>query len=507
MRSRLTGRARGDRQWLRGLTLALLVVALGGCNGSDPITRKQAEAVPKEKPTAPPASSTDDLIVYLDTSSSMKGYVQADGRSVFSKTLRHLRAFTAVMSPPIKVQLRTVDSVVGPLLSNVELSNASTSQDFYRGTETNLVGAFVSFAESLQAASPPALHAPAAQKGAAFQAVVAQPSPQPAAPPQPPARFHVLITDGVQYAKKQNAATDCAAGADQYCVQKKIFELLRQGWGGAVIGLRSQFCCAIFSEQSQRPVPYNTKGRDRQEYRPFYLYVFSPDREALSQFVTRFKESLRRAVGEQELVLRELALTALYAEGEMAGHFRRDDFETENKEALRAARVDDKEPLYISLKLRAGGQVTEVPFTLKLKVPWTAHALDSGSAKELADLLQWSLETTYPKQEQPGHRYPEIKLLSGAAADVGDGRVAIRGVARWLSGAGEQDWRAYHLVARLNHDSEAPPWVSEWSTDDDKASANGGKTLDLKLALLGIWRNDMLKNQSVAEAYLRIGPQ
>jgi hypothetical protein len=506
MRNKLTLWAARNRSGFLCLLLALLAVGPGGCTTEGLPTRKQVGAAPSPTPPSPPPPTTDELVVYLDTSSPMKGYVQTDGKSMFSKTLLLLRAFTAVMSPPVKVQVRKVDSVVGPLLPSITLSEAATSQAFYNGAETNLVAAFASFTAGLQPA-PVASPAAVAQKAAAFQAVAAQATPPPAATPGPPARFHVLITDGVQYSKKSNNSLDCASGADQYCVQQRIFDLLRQGWGGAVIGLRSQFCCNFFSEQSQRYVPYSTQGRELQDQRPFYLYVFSPDRAALSDFVTRFKESLRRAVGSEALVLRELALTSRYAEGETASQFKPDDFETGNREALRAARVDGKEPFYLSLRLKPDSRAVDVPFKLKLKVPWTSPALDSGSAQELASLLQWSLEPTYPGSEQRGKLYPEIKLAGNTAEDAGDGRVVVSAVARWPQGAGDRDWRAYRLAARLSKDSEGPPWVSAWSTDDDRASASGNRTLDLKLALLGVWRNEVLSNQNVVEAYLRIGPQ
>lgn len=163
-----------------GLGCLFAATMLAACNGHCPPPQRQeiVKAINAERsqPAATPAT-TDELVIYLDTSGSMKGYVSAAGQSVFSRTLRTLREFSTTLAKPVEVHLRTVESQVGPPQSNAALVRASTDQTLYRGTQTNLVGAIETFSQPLfvQPASAP----PPGQ-------------PQAAAPPVAVPRFHVL---------------------------------------------------------------------------------------------------------------------------------------------------------------------------------------------------------------------------------------------------------------------------------------------------------------------------
>jgi hypothetical protein len=489
------------------LAASLLLFSLS-CDGVDPPTRKAIGALAslgngtKSASPAPAERSitTDDLIVYIDTSSPMKGYVSADGQSIFSRTLRTLREFATTLDPPVNVRLRTVDSVVGPARSNTAISEASTNPAFYTGTETNLAEAIAYFAESERITGGPADQANGQNKD---QPALNSENP----PPQPikTARFHILVTDGVQYSRQQNQDMHCASGSDAYCVRKKLLELMAGGWAGAIIGLRSQFCCSFFSEMSQRPVAYDTRKLEPKDYRPFYLFIFSPDHEALDKLVARFKESLRDTLDNKTLSLRELALTPKYAADKFV--FNDADFRSGEKTKLSCKKVDDALPLYLSFRLREEAKAVRVPFELAVNIPWTDHALDCGSPKELTQLLKWELLSAYPTEEATGYRYPEVSIDFNNAQVDDSGRVVFQAEAIWPKAAGKSAWRAYRLVGRLNQESHTPIWVREWSTDIDTRSETGNRTLNLTTALLGIWRNPILKEQVVADLYLRVGPQ
>ena len=146
--------------------------------------------------TSEPIPTTDNLVVYLDTSASMAGYVSPNGKTafaatpdgtIFSKTLLELRNVITSLSPQPQVVVRKVDAEVSaPSFSDLDLSKASLDRSFYNGRETNLAGAIKSFAETLD-------------KNADDKS---------------PPRFHILVTDGVQSADKNNAALNCAQGSD-----------------------------------------------------------------------------------------------------------------------------------------------------------------------------------------------------------------------------------------------------------------------------------------------------
>lgn len=467
------------------LVFLSLLVFSASCNGTAGPGRKQVIPSPKasdstEASRTTPAT-TNDLVVYLDISAPMKGYVH-HGQSVFSRTLRTLREFSTTLSPPVKVHLRKVSAGVGELQSDIEINNAAHSKAIYTGDQSNLVGAIGYFNQNLIPAS-----------GKDQVAIT-------------PPRFHILVTDGVQYSSKASADGSCSYGSDAFCMRKKILDLLNQGWAGAVIGIRSQFGQKFFSEQAKRYVDFTTDGRPVEEHRPFYLFVFSPDHAALDNFVITLKEALRRDVGEKDLLLRELPLTGNYSEGAINFEPAK-DFQTQDKTKLRIAKMPSEstnDPLFISLRLEETSAATQAEFILTLSVPWSSHGTDCGGSQELASVLDWQLEQTYPTKEETGKRYPEIDRKIVAELG-GNDQLKLKATARWPKAAGTPGWRGYRLAARLKPNSELG-WIRAWSTDDDRFSDAGSKTLGLKTTLLGLWRNPILEKQPIAEFYLRIGP-
>lgn len=469
--------------------LSLLVFSAScssSCNGTAVPGRKQIIPSPKAS-DSPEASrttpvTTNDLVVYLDISEPMKGYVHHD-QSVFNRTLRTLREFSTTLSPPVKVHLRKVSAGVGELQSDIEINRAAHSKAIYTGDQSNLVGAIGYFNQNL---------IPASGKD---QVSITPP------------RFHILVTDGVQYSSQASADGSCSSGSDAFCMRKKILDLLNQGWAGAVIGIRSQFGQTFFSEQAKRYVDFTTDGRPVEEHRPFYLFVFSPDHAALDNFVITLKEALRRDVNEKDLLLRELPLTGNYSEGAI-NFDPASGFQTPDKAKLRVSKIpgdSPNDPLLISLRLKEVSAATEAPFTLNLSIPWSSHGKDCGGTQELASVLDWQLEQTYPAKEETGKRYPEIdrKIVVEYG---GNDQLKLSAVARWPKAAGTPGWRGYRLAARLKPNSELN-WIRAWSTDNDRISEAGTRTLDLKTTLLGLWRNPVLEKQPIAEFYLRIGPQ
>ena len=465
------------------LGLVSTLFLLWGCAPPKPTRREifpnSLSSVPK-----PITTTTDDLIIYLDTSIPMKGYVSADGQTVFSKTLRTVLDAATTVNKPVNVHLRTVDAKVGVLQAGQIIGSASVNQNFYIGTETNLVAAIQEFAPDKSPITPE--NAPAAI-----------------------ARFHILITDGVQYTKDEHTNQDCLGGSNPICVRKKIIELLaEQGWAGSIIGMRSQFCCSFFSELNQKAITYKTQNGVTTSYRPFYLFIFSPDHEALSELVTQLKERLRRSVGDKDLVLRELGLTSAYAEKlteSQAGKVEL-KFEEAGQGAPKGRRSDQTQPALFDLNLDVKDSPKPHPFTLTIPMNWSQSAKDSASEEELVKLLTWELEPTPGKQVKSGYRFADIRLADGKPPVYEKGQFKVNLVASWPFAAGSPAWRSYRLIAKLNLEKASPSWVSDWSTDLDTTSKVGNKTLYLESTLLNLWRNPVLKKQAVVEIGFRIGP-
>lgn len=480
----------------RAILLSLqtvLIASLAACTNPPPEWPKTINANATSSQTStPPIETTNELVVYLDTSASMAGYVTADGQSIFGKTLRELRfAAGTFANSDAKVLVRRIASDVGPTLADMELTSASQDQNTYRGGETNLAGAIQSF----RLATTPVSSTPARIANAK-----ATTSDAPKAEPIP--RFHILVTDGVQSTRQGSATRNCATGSDQFCVRQRIGELLQAKWGGCILGIRADFHGKVYSEVNRSAIPYETHTNDPASFRPFYLYVFSPDPQALDSLVTSLKQRLRGLVPKSEPI-RELNLSFPYTKGPA-------EFEAAVAKEARGfiERSKDREgpPAKLTLRVDVDTEKSGAkPFTIVAKLPWSDHALDTANEAELAQLLTWTIEDVPAQTQSAGKRFPQLKIVQTHVDSPG--QITIDATAGFNSGTGDPSWRVCRIQARLNLNQISPSWIKEWSVDLDTTREVGNRTFNLETALLGLWNASTTKDHVVAEAYLRIGPK
>ena len=477
------------------LAACLLLACLCACGGTPALEWKDVIQSDPTGAAYKPPDTSDHLVVYLDTSASMEGYIspdrkripfgaQDDSQTIFTHTLRALRdEAISSFNPRLNVVYRQVASKVSdPVFNDVRLAEAAITRSLYRDGETNLAGAISLFAEPLPGGGP---------------------NPR-------PALFHVLVTDGVQSTKQQRTDVNCTSGSDYACVQNAVRALLAAGWAGCVLGVKSEFHGNVYSEvrPGNKPSEHDSAGGDVTTFRPFYLYIFSPNREALDKLVETLKARIRqiKALKGHDDAVREYALTSAYAAGPAGAEI---VVPKESSDFLERTRGKDGEkPARLTLKVdvdteKRGPQ----PFSIMLSVPWSSHAKDSASPDALPELLKWELVPVNPKagQEEKGVRYPEVTLVGQRAAP--DGRIELQARAHWPEGKGDTRWRAYRLEGRLNLERRAPPWVGQWSTNSDETQSTATQTFNLESSLANLWHNPVLENQSVAEVYLRVGPQ
>jgi hypothetical protein len=351
------------------------------------------------------------------------------------------------------------------------LTKASLDRGLYTGAETNLAGAIGLF--------------PAGLKG----------------PKGPPARFHVLVSDGVQSRKQDSVDLSCTAGSDQVCVRKRILDLLQKGWAGCVLGFRGPFNGTIYSEVSRGvKFQYASRPGDAKSYRPYFLYVFSPDPSALPKLVHALAFRLQPVLGGEPV--RALPLTDAYAAGVCEAEVQ---VTAEARDLVeRTTAQGHPEP---SFTLRASLSTEKrgpQPLVVRVKVPWTEVARMSGAPADLSGLLAWDFEEVPgPWSGEGGARYP-VLAKTGQSADA-EGNAVVTATVQWPMSTGSPGWRAYRLVGRLDLRERTPPWVREWSTDLDTSPADGNKTLYLESQLLGLWANRSLQDKVVAEVWFRVG--
>ena len=480
---------------LRPLWLSLLLIAVlafSGCGPKPPdwnnILKNYSTAKEGDPTTAPP--TTNELVVYLDTSASMAGYITKDGQSIFGKTLRELRFATGTFAgSDVKVSVRRIASDVGPALTDMELTNASQDQNVYRGGETNLAGAISSF------------NAPPTTTQKQPQTINAVETNTPRVMPVP--KFHILVTDGVQSTRQGSATHDCTAGSDQFCVRQKIGELLSQKWGGCILGVRADFHGKVYSEVNRSAIPYETRTTDPTTFRPFYLYIFSPDPQALESLVNLLKDRLRQLLPKSELI-RELNLSFPYANGST-------EFEVAVPKDARAFIERSKDrpaspprmTVHVDVDTEKSGAK---PFSIVAKLQWTKHALDTADETELARLLDWKVVQIYPAEAARARkRFPPVNIV-GTHVDT-PGQITIDATTSFPSGTEEPSWCVYELQGTLNLNQSSPSWIKGWSVDLDTTREAGNRTFNLETALLGLWNTSEAKTQVVARAHLRIGPK
>lgn len=473
---------------------ALVLTACAALTCSRPERWCDACLPSREPLVASAVETTNHLVVYLDVSKSMRGFVggrlkteAASARTVFSRSLLELRSVVNSLRPQPQVLLRVADARVHPPEDDFRLAQYAVNREWFGGDDTNLAGVFRAFEESVE--------------------------PQDAAGAPRPALFHVLVTDGVQSTRHGVAGGDCLQGSDSHCVKERINELLRKGWGGAVLGVRADFDGPVYSEiqPGSPPVEHRSESERPDTYRPFYLYVFSPDQAALDRLVKALKGGLRPLL-RADAHLREYALTSAYVEGPAAG-----ELLTTDQDSFKVARgrgapegalcydvsVSDA-PRRRPARAPQGEERPEAgpALRLTLRLPWSHHGSDSGTPQEVAGLVRWELTPVAPEPEK-GARYPELKL-AGSTANP-DGSVTLLLSARWEDGAGKRRPRVYRLVGRLDLEKAWPPWVALWSAATDTTREEAARTLNLKDSLANLWNNQPLRRQEGAVACLRVG--
>lgn len=467
------------------------------CGDRAPDFPKEPAASPT--PSTPPIKTTNQLVVYLDESGSMAGYVSRDGQTIFGKTLRELRYATGTFGgSDLRVLVRHVGSEVGPPLPDMDLTTASQDPSMYRAGETNLAGAISAF----KAGFPQNSQTSKMRNGESPAQGNDPNGDSENREPPPPARFQILVTDGVQSTKKGGAIQDCTTGSDQFCVNQKIAELLKAGWAGCVLGIRADFHGKVYSEVNGSGIPYETKNNDPASFRPFYFYIFSPDPASLDSLVRALKDRVRPLLPNCSDCLRELNLSFPYTDGPA-------DFEVtipkESRDSIQKSKDRGGPPARFTMRVDVNTEHSGPrTFTIQVKVPWSRHALDAGNEQELMQLLGWDIVPTYQgNQSKERLRFPDIKI-TGSHLD--GGQLVLNAVAAFLPGTEKPSWQVYSVEGRINLNQATPNWIRAWSTDLDTTREVANRTFNLETALLGLWNNSSAKGQVVAKAYLRAGP-
>jgi hypothetical protein len=200
--------------------------------------------------------------------------------------------------------------------------------------------------------------------------------------------------------------------------------------------------------------------------------------------------------------IRELNLSFPYTEGFA-------DFDVtipkESRDVLQKAKNQGGPPQRFTLQVDVNTERSgQKPFAIQIRIPWSGHALDAGGTEELVRLLSWNLRPVFPyKDKKERVRFSELKI-TGSHLE-GD-QLVLDATTAFPPGNGRPAWRVYSIEAKVNFNQGSPSWIRNWSTDLDTKPETANRTFNLETALLGLWNNSAAKEQVVARAYLRIGP-
>jgi len=471
--------------------LGTFVFYLSACGSAEPSLEKCVEECNSEMDKKFPNSSsetplnvTDNIIVYLDASKSMRGYVSPrngrnfavspNGQTLYTKTLLELKNAAGLISPDYSVSLRHVTKQLSNPVNALEISaGAITRDEIYQGNDTDLALAVKSFSQNLK--------------------------PNDFGPP----RFHILVTDGVQ------SGVGCTQNSDPRCLKEQILNLIgkKEGnWSATVLGLRSEFDGSVYSEVLPG-TSFDYKSENLLSgFRPFYLYIFSANQSELNKFVDSLKENLLKLKPKDAKdadFLREFPITdnySRYLNGNVTAESKTD--EASPTLTLTPNKASDENPAFIIKVSTDTEESGAAKFAITAELPWKPNAELLGTKNELSEIIKWDLILC--SEIPPESRYPFIRKLDEVEYSE-DGKVTIYLEAGWTKGEGKRGWRTAVLIGRINTDKAAPKWVTEWSSQTDNSPKDAGKTLNLIESLGNLWKNAAIQKQVVAKIYLKVG--
>ncbi len=464
------------RSWKPSVLVLLLLgavsVLLCGCTPPPP---RWAELIEKKAiadfdrpscPTFADAPASDDFIVYLDGSASMRGYLNPKGASAYRETLRLLTEIGPLCEPKMRIRFRKVGGTVDPPQPWEALTPTPDKADFYTLPETDLAAAVRAFSVNLEGKRT-----------------------------GPPPRLHILVTDGVQ-----SVGSTLATNFRDECLKLLDGTEGQPPWQATVFGIRSQFDGKVYSEVDRsKAIAYQSEG-DQSTWRPFYLIVFSSDAARHDDNIARLRRELARLESKPEM--HELPLSSCFTSGLPETEVKSDPAGAGS--SLRVARVHPRQPdVPPAFNVHIGPEDNR-RLLVAIRPAWSEAARNAADATQLVELLDWDITPVYPTQLAPNAGYP---LLTDLQIRLEQDVVVVTLQPQWESKAKSPTWRIFRLTGRLNPKKRLPNWLEAWNTRDDRTVAQANRTFNLLTTWQAPWERSPIGKQIVADIYLAVGPK
>lgn len=433
---------------LAGALLALALSGVLACSPDPKSVDKDASAAVRleDVPVCPNKATPTpaDLIaagrprearVYLDGSVSMKGFSGQSDR--FRATLDALRP--ALLDLDIhRSRFTRVGEDIEPLSRSGGFERFDLPS-FYSRSETNLAAA---------------LNAELKQSDAST--------------------LTLIITDGVTSLRQDRGnegdLAECEQGSDVQCLTFKLKQLINQGRGLWIIGLRSAFRGPLFSETAR--VGGTRLGGDvRIPDRPFYIWILSADPPTGRALAEGLLDRLAAQADQRTAFVLEVSPGDIPWSVHSSDHSPTSDNDFIPKGARAGAvrgRFTPGEPGKPPLQVVVNRNLDGSAFALSIPLHATPLREMSSGITPLwiyapSHCLRWEGAPArgLKIKAAPGETNLRVLLLS-PAFDT-------------LSG------RGVTLVQTLQRTHSEPlPWIKNWSTQDDSQIAAGSRTLNLE---------------------------
>ncbi len=222
------------------------------------------------------SAELDEVVVHVDVSSSMVGYVSSS--SEFSRVVAGFDQVASGLQPQHSISVRSVGRTIDHLGGVDELRRLAFESKAFNQNESRLVEAL----ESIDSSEP----------GEAI------------------ARCHIFVTDGLQYSADKGL---CEEGHDPRCLGSRFRELIESGWGMHVFAIRSRFDGVVDVPGRRQGVRLTSAPRKEETYRPFLLMVLVNGEahgpaSSLADVVAKLRTFLESTVSPS--LIRELNLSA-----------------------------------------------------------------------------------------------------------------------------------------------------------------------------------------------------
>jgi hypothetical protein len=464
------------------LTLSIVFLFFNSCSNNHfpkkPTPNQITELFQKDTSVTPETTYIPfdtSIQIIIDGSNSMAGFNNSGGTSVFSLFLKDLISSKSFGAHKLRLY-RLVGNTVESVKENM-IWDASVRDAFFDQGETRL--------------------------GDLIQKISAIPDSELAS-------AYIVISDGV-ISTLENLPGYGGMMSDYTLMIREANKWQDEhGFPLRIIGVRSQFSGTAYSEYNKLIglphrllTPYNSTS-DINSYRPFYIYIFTPNRSLTDELTLHFegfnsiKDNCRSIDCQPDLVQQSKLKFTVPSR-----------LSRESVNPLRPLKFpDDKFPniLYVRWKPRdkfiSGSGKVNVRLDILLSNLARSYLDTLENVKVIADtcyLIEYKKIMPLCLKDQIRYRAKPIYLKP---KDVSQGRSSCD-LEFEIVPDDKPGWYIYHLLVYPDQNTiETPNWVKEWSTECDSSLSNYNRTYNLESIVRGLLRNKRLTNQLLSEFFI-----